>query len=240
MHGAVLQNKKYIEFAEDNTVEVIALQRLDEAMGKEKPDDPRIAQYDGVDESGNPVKFMLQWPGLTLEQIGTLNRSPAGQFNDTGGIPYTAFVDPHTGKKLRGLSGGKSAKQVMETVEAVKAELEAQHGKGIKRSELKKFEAEAAKTREVLKDAGAAKAFAAFSKAEKLAAKAGEAMQKRSADLLEEILKVAETELDAASEKIDSGDLAGAKKDLNSLARPLKGTRLEERVNELQDKTKSE
>ena len=32
MHGSVLQNDKYIEFADENTVEVIELQRLQEGI----------------------------------------------------------------------------------------------------------------------------------------------------------------------------------------------------------------
>ena len=43
MHSSVLQNDKYIEFMNDNGVDVIALGRLDEGISK---NDPKAAEFD--------------------------------------------------------------------------------------------------------------------------------------------------------------------------------------------------
>ena len=40
MHSAVLQNKKYIKFASENTVEVMALGSLDDGVAKKFLIDP--------------------------------------------------------------------------------------------------------------------------------------------------------------------------------------------------------
>ena len=149
MHSAVLQNKKYIKFAEDNTVEVLALGRLDEGIQKE---DPKAAKYKAKDEQGNEVEYMVSWPNLTFEQIQALRSSKAGTYNDTGGIPYTAFVNPHTLEKMSFLKGGSSSKAVMESVEIAKKQLEEEHGKGLSRDELKRNEAAVAKAREEVAD----------------------------------------------------------------------------------------
>lgn len=70
----MLQNEKYIAFAEDNTVEVIALGDLDKGMANTK--DRRNEQYDGKDENGNPVKYLKEFAGMTVEQLNGLNSSP--------------------------------------------------------------------------------------------------------------------------------------------------------------------
>ena len=43
MHSAVMQNKKYIKFANESTVEVIAVSRLDQAISK---GDPKAGTYE--------------------------------------------------------------------------------------------------------------------------------------------------------------------------------------------------
>ena len=87
----MLQNEKYIEFANENTVEVVALGRLDEAIQK---NERKAEEYDAKDESGKPVKYMVEFPGLTREEIIALHQSKASTYNDTKGIPFTAIIDP--------------------------------------------------------------------------------------------------------------------------------------------------
>jgi len=88
VHGSVLQNKKYIKFAYENTVEVLALSRLDEGIQK---GDKRAATYSGDDGK----EYMVGWPNLTAADISSMCSSKAGSYNNTGKIPFTCIVNPH-------------------------------------------------------------------------------------------------------------------------------------------------
>jgi hypothetical protein len=61
-----------VVFAEDSTVEVIALQRLDEGI---KAGDKKAEMYEAVNEKGEPVKYMVKFPGLTADDMFALNRT---------------------------------------------------------------------------------------------------------------------------------------------------------------------
>ncbi|MCA9321683.1 MAG: hypothetical protein KDB53_13160, partial [Planctomycetes bacterium] len=87
----MMQNKKYIQFAEENTVEVIALQRLEEAVEK---GDSKAEKYTKTGPDGQETEYMVNWPSLTYDQMIAFNRTKAGQYNKTGKIPYTAIVNP--------------------------------------------------------------------------------------------------------------------------------------------------
>ena len=52
MHSSVLQNKKYMKFADASTVEVICVSRLDEAIKKK---DAKAGTYDGMEDGGKEV-----------------------------------------------------------------------------------------------------------------------------------------------------------------------------------------
>jgi hypothetical protein len=237
MHGAVLQNTKYIEFANDNTVEVMAMQRFQEGVDA---GDRKAATYKAKNAKGEEVEYLVEFPNLTLAELLALNSSPAGQYNDTGGIPYTAFVNPHTLKKMRGFSGGQSAKKVMETVEEMKKELWAEYGPGLKRSDIQKWQSEGDKLLEKMAKGGAAKALAGAKGLKAKADKIGEKMAPRYEAWLAECLAKAGAELDEAEGLIQEGKINPAKKILGPLSRGLKGTDLEERCNELVEQTKAE
>ncbi|MHC4732446.1 MAG: hypothetical protein ACYS6Z_17900, partial [Planctomycetota bacterium] len=70
MHGSVLQNKKYIKFASENTVEVMALSRLQEGIQKK---DRKAATYKAKDGT----VYLVQFPNLTVADIGKLRSSKA-------------------------------------------------------------------------------------------------------------------------------------------------------------------
>jgi hypothetical protein len=235
MHRSVLQNEDYIKFAGEKTVEVMAMQRLDEGISKQ---DPKAATYKTKDAKGREVEYLVEFPGMTVEEINNLNRSKAGQYNDTGKIPFTAIVNPHTLKKMRGFSGSKSAKALMDAVETAMEELQAEHGPSLSRGKLKEFDEIAATVREVLEKKGAAKGLTEFKKLDKFVKKLGPKMQKMADEVKAELTKAAGAELDKAEELLDEGDVAGAKKILGGLKRVLKKTELEGRVNELMARTK--
>ena len=237
MHRSVLQNDKYIDFANDNTVEVIALGRLDEGIAK---GDPKAATYKAKDANGNEVEYLVKYPGMTVEEINKLNSSRAGSYNDTGGIPYTCIVNPHTLEKMQFWGGGQSAKTIMDAVTEARKTLIKDHGPSIARSDLRKFEKELANVEVTLGEKGVAKALSQYGKLEKLGEKIAPALAARAKAYHEgTLMAAAAKELDAAEKAIDDGDLKAAKKVLSlAFMRQLKGTPLHERAMALKERMK--
>ena len=228
MHSAVMCNKKYIEFAKENTVEVICLQRLDEGVQKK---DRKAETYEAK-VNGEVVKYLVEFPGMTIDEMNALNGTKAGSYNDTGGIPYTCLVDPHTLEKITFWKGGTSAGTIQDAVVEAKKALVKDHGKGISR-----------KDRNLLVDAendATAKAekgefSAAIDALAKVSAKA-----EKWADALKEQLKADKQKvIDAAQAALDkiaetkATDAEKAKKDLAALSPKLRGTGLEEKAKTL-------
>jgi hypothetical protein len=235
MHRSVLMNSKYIEFTEDNTVEFMALQRLDEGIEK---NDPKAATYDATDKDGKAVKYLIEFPGMTVEDINNCSRSKGGQYNKTGKIPYTCVVDPHTEKMMQAWSGGQGAKPIMEAIEFHLKNLAKKYGPSLKRSDLKKFEEAAAKVTATFAKKGPAKAYPAAVTLGKKWVKKSPALGKKAEELQEQILAAASDQLDEAEGQITAGDLAAAKKILSPLAKVLKKTRLGTRAADLLKQTK--
>jgi hypothetical protein len=237
MHAAVLHNKEYIAYAAENTVEVIAEQDLQKGIDEGK--DKRGGMYDAKDEDGKPVKYMLEWPGLTLAEMLALHASPAGTYNHTGGIPYTSIIDPFTLKELKGIAGGgHSAKDVMAEIDVAKAQLQKEHGPTLKRATYQRVTASTRSIEATLAKSGAAAAMSEFAKLETSVAKEPDAIKAMTKPLEEKLLDAAKTALDDAEAKIGSGDVKGAANILKSLAPSLKGTDLARRAAELLEKTK--
>jgi hypothetical protein len=232
----VLQNEKYIDFANDNTVEVVALGRLDEGIEKK---DRKAETYDAKDEQGNPVKYLKEYANCTVEQMLGLNSSPAGQYNKTGKIPYVGIVDPWTLQEIRSQPGGFAAGGLMDAVAEAKKKLNAEHGPSVKRSSLKKLETGAKNVQATLEKGGAAKALAEFAKLETSVAKEPEALKAKLVPIKEKLLEAATADLDKADGLLGSGDVKGASTILNGLKTGLKGTDLEARLKELLEKAKT-
>lgn len=231
----MLQNEKYIDFANENTVEVIAMSRLQEGIDKK---DRKAETYDAKDENGNPVKYLKEFAGMTAEQLIGLDSSPAGQYNKTGSIPYVAIVDPHTLQEIRKQPGGFAAGGLMDAVLEAKKKLNAEHGPSLKRSTLKKVEMGAKNVEATLEKGGAAKALAELAKLEASVAKEPESLKAKLAPVKEKVLEAAKGDLDKAEALIGAGDVKGATAILNPLKSGLKGTDVEGRLKELLEKTK--
>jgi len=234
VHGSVLQNEKYIKFAEENTVEVLALSRLDEGIEKK---DRRAETYKGKNEKGEEVEYLVEWPNLTPELVKSLAGSKAGSYNNTGRIPYTAIVNPHTGEEMDKIQGGFGMGALVEKVEACKKTLNGQYGKSVSRKDLEKVNKQASKIRDDLADGDFAKAFTGIKALDKSVEKSPDAVKALAGKVSEEAIELAGKRLDEAEAMVES-DAKGAEKILAPLARALKGTSLESRVVELVAKAK--
>ena len=231
MHSSVLQNDKYIEFSAENTVEIIALGRLDEAIQK---NEPKAAEYEAKDADGKPVKYMIEYAGMTRDEMLALDRSKAATFNDTGRIPFTCIVDPYTEKEMQRFPGGQSAKTLMEAALAQKKVLNAAHGPSLSRTTLAKVSAESKRIAGALEKSGVAKSMADYRKLERSLAKEGDGVKKKLEPVLDAIVEAAAKQLDDAEALVGTGDLPGAKKILDKIgSKSLDGTTLEGRFKEL-------
>ena len=138
----MLQNKKYIKFAYENTVEVISMGKIDQALDAKAQGNARAKDfefYTAKDENGNKVERVVGWPNLTIEQMKKLNRSKAGQYNNTGKIPYTAIVNPHTLAEISNIRGGFGMGKLEDAVKAAKKSLGKEYGASVSRKTLDKI-----------------------------------------------------------------------------------------------------
>ncbi|MEQ8765638.1 MAG: hypothetical protein RL885_17070 [Planctomycetota bacterium] len=229
MHRSVLQNKKYIEFSERYTVEVISLGSLEQGVEKE---DPKAATYSAKNEEGEDVEYMLEFPGLTLEQMIALRKSPASQFNDTGKIPFTCLVDPHTGEEIQRWSGGQSANTLIEAVMLARRDLIQAHGEGLARQDLREVEDAVADAKSEARAGDFSKAFRALDKASD--DDAHQVLKDKVAAGREAVLKIAKEAIDDLRE-LALDDPSQAKRELSRLKRQLRGTALEEIVQDAID-----
>jgi hypothetical protein len=232
----VLQNKKYIAFAEENTVEVLVLDRLEEGIEK---DDRRAARYKGKDGSGQEVELLVGWPNLTVEDVKAMRSTKANTYNNTGKIPYTSVIDPYTLEEMGNIKGGFGVGMLTDLVEAKRKELVKQHGRGTSRRSLKKVQEADREIREQLAGGNLAKALADTAALEKKMAKESPAVIELVGKTKAEVLAAAGKHLDELEATIERGEKAAALKQLGPLSRALKGTPLEERALELLEKAKA-
>jgi hypothetical protein len=233
----VLQNKKYIAFADENTVEVIVLGDLDKGIAQK---DKRAATYKAKGEDGQETEFLLEWPSLTVKDVEDMRGTKAGTYNDTGRNPYTAVVDPHTLEKMGNLAGSYSVGALSDLVSEKKRELEKQHGKGVSRKALAKVREADAEIRKELAAGNLAKALADSAALQKKVAKEPAPIVEMAQKTGVEVLDAAGKQLDELEAMISRGERAEAAKALGPLSRALKGTNLEARSLELLGKTKAE
>jgi len=231
----VLQNKKYIAFAEENTVEVLALGGLDEGIAKK---DNRAATYKAKDASGQEKDLLFEWPNLTVEEVNALHGSKAGTYNKTGSNPYLSVVDPYTLEEMGNLKGSYAVGALTDLVTAKKKELEKEHGKGTSRKTLGKVKEADTAIRKALEDGQVAKALADFGALQKKVAKEGDAIVEMVKSTGVEVLAAAGKQLDDIDAMIARGEKAEAQKQLGPLVRGLKGTDLEARATALVEQTK--
>ena len=137
MHRSVLQNKKYIKFAAKNSVEVISMEEIEKA---EREKAKTIATYRVKDAYGDDVDYLIEFAGLTLKQLKDLsNTQKILSFMEGGKIPYTAIVDPYTGKAIEAMKGKPTVATLTAAITRARKALEKEHGKGVPRAAWNKL-----------------------------------------------------------------------------------------------------
>ena len=127
----MLENKKYIRFSSANAVEVICMEEIDRAVSEKSH---MIATYKAKDGYGDEIAYMNEFPGLTFKELQDLSTTNAiVAFMDGNKIPYTAIVDPHSGKAIEAMKGKPTVKSLTAAIARARAQLEKEHGKGVDR-----------------------------------------------------------------------------------------------------------
>jgi hypothetical protein len=232
LHHNLLCDRTYVEFSYENTVEVLALDRLQEGVDKGES----AAGTYTAKRSGKTVECLLAFPSLTVDEVLELNRSKASSYNKSGALPFTAVIDPYTEEELKSWQGANrvTTSTLIECVTAARETLTKAHGKGKARAELKALSDADTQSAARLKNGDYAGSLDTFAAIAKKAEKEG-----WPAHLRERIAKAREATITGATEALDdieSGkavDAAKAKKDLTALLAGLRGTGLEKRAKEL-------
>ncbi len=130
MHRSVLQNGAYIKYAQQHTVEVISMEELERALQEKHT---AIKTYPSTDGYGDTSLLLVEFPGLSLDDLdGTSNGKPI-EFMDGNRIPYTAIVDPHTETLMQGIKGKINGRKLIEQIKPHAAALKKKHGLGVDR-----------------------------------------------------------------------------------------------------------
>jgi len=232
----VLQNKKYIAFADENSVDVLTMDRLQEGISEK---DKRAGTYKAKDVDGTEKEFLLSWPSLTVEELEKMPGTKAGSYNTTRKLPYTAVVDPFTLEEMGKLPGNFALGALTDLVAAKKKELEKAHGKGVSRKTLTKVKEADAAIRKDLEAGNLAKALTDSAALQKKVAKEGDAIVEMVKKTGVEVLAAAGTKLDEIEAMIARSEKAEAAKALGPLAKALKGTDLEARALALLEQSKA-
>jgi len=226
MHSGVMKNKDYIEYAEAHTVEVIALSRLQEGIEQK---DKRSETYEEK-ANGQVRNCLVEFPGLTVEEMVALASSKASSYNNTGGIPYTCIVNPHSLEEMANFpGGGHSAGKLIEELDKQAKAIEKEHGKGMSRKDFRKFLESEGKALAEAADGEFAKALSILDGALKKSADWPEALQARGREAREKVVAQAGEALQKVAEMADT-DAKEATKQLGRLRAKLKGAGLDERI----------
>jgi len=234
MHRSVLQNKKYIKFAEKNSVEVMAISGAQKAV---KEGHAKAGTYKAKNAAGEEVEYLLEFPGMTAAQLDKLARSGASKYNERG-IPNTTIVNPHNLEAMTAFKGSQAAGYVMDEVTKARKVLTASYGKGIARKKYRKIRETQDQIKKDAADGNFAKAVGDVMKLEKSTVKFA-TVHTMIVAFRGEIVGMAGKHLDELEALIGRGEKKAAAKELGPLTRALKGTDLEARAAELLAKAKA-
>jgi hypothetical protein len=232
MHKSVMCSRKYIEFAAENTVEVISLSRLEE--GIEKKED-RAATYEGT-RRGEKGRFMCEFPGLTSDEMLALNHSKAGTYNDTGKVPFTCLVDPYTLQEIRRWQGGTPAGEIMDAAKDARETLAEAHGEGFSGKEWVKLLGAEKEAWEKRADGEYAKALKELDKVAKKSGDWPDAAKARLEATRTEVLDGAKAAIADLESRLESEGVK-VKGDVRKLISKLKGTGLEDQAEALLERS---
>jgi hypothetical protein len=230
----VLENKAYAAFAAQSTVEVLVTEEYDRAL---RDKNPLIRTYKAIDPYGDPVEYLHEFPGVTIEQLKSLSENQAilKFISPAGKIPFTAIVNPHTGDQMEGFVGVKTAKQFIAVVKKHVDALKKEHGPGVSRKVWNAVGETEVAVDVMLGDERIADALAALAKLDSSTARQPKSVRNRVEAIRETILEDAEKRLDVLAQKKNDSK---ARKEAMVLARALKGTPHGEKARAVADKLK--
>jgi len=230
MHRAVLQNKAYIKYSKQYTVEVIAMEETDRAVEAKST---HVRTYTVKDAYGDEVKMLVEFPGLTLEQIQDLSNGAAIDFMEGGKIPYTAIVNPHNLKEMQAFKGTRTANDLIDAIKKHVTVLKRKYGEGVDRGLWNRVSEGEVQVDMKLAGGDIVGALEVWKHFAPMTARQHEALKNRVTAMKTSALEDAAKRLDAIAKLIADGKGRKVKRELRQLSRALSDTALAARANEL-------
>ena len=233
----MLESAVYAKFAAKNTVEFLVTEEMDRAL---KDKNPLIRTYRATDPYGDPVEYLVEFPGVTIEQLRRVSNSKAVQFiSSAKRIPYSAVVDPHTGKQMEGFVGVRTPKEFIAIVRRHAKALKAKYGDGVERKVWNDLDKGGISVDLLLGSGRIADALGVYEVLARSAARHPKVIRNRVSAIHDTILADAEKRLGKIDSQVwDKRKRSALKKEVKQLARALQDTPLEKRALELLKKLK--
>jgi len=232
----VLQNKHYVKYANAHAVDVLAMEEMDRALEEKSP---LVKTYKAKDAYGEQQTYLAEFAGLTVEELKELSTSSGAlQYLHGTRIPFTAIVDPHTGDEMFAWTGVKSAKDYVRIIGEQERVLLEKYGEGVDRklwNEIGRTEVRI----DLLMAAGKlVDAYAAFGKLAEKSARCPEAARSRMEAMRKVLDEDARRKLEEYERRIANGEASEVRSELETLAKALSGTALEEPAAKALSRTK--
>lgn len=228
----MLQSAVYAKFAAENTVEFLVTEELERAL---KEQSPLVRTYKAKDPYGDPVEYLVEFPGVTIDRLRRLSNSKAVRYMSRAKrIPYTAVVDPHTGKELEGFFGLRTPEEFIAIIRRQAKVLKARHGAGVGRKVWRDLTEGEIQVDMLLGGGRIVDALAVHEMLARSAVRQPEVIRNRVSAIEESILDDARKRLEKIGSQVgDKGKRPALGKEVRRLARALQGTPLRDRALDL-------
>ena len=227
LHKSLLQNRDYIRFANKNTLEVMVFVDLEDLEGEHE----RLATFVKRVPGSGKVARLAMFPDLTLEQLRTLSKSGASEYNLADESPFTTVVDPFTGGAIQSFQGPLQLDQIKPIVLGARKEfIKRQGNPKLRRQDLDKLQTAKSRMAALTKDGKWTKALDIYGRSAKKVKHGPRKWRKQFASLHEDALRAGAIELDKLAKQLGT---SATTRRLVLLTKQLAGTRLEKRVADL-------
>jgi len=236
VHRSVLENGHYAKFAAANTVEMLVTEEMDRALAAKSA---RIKTYKDSDPYGDPVEYLIHFPGVTIEQLRGLSNSAAINYIASAKkIPYTAIIDPHTLKEMEGFTGVYRPDDLIKKVKKHANTLVNKHGKGVPRKVWNNVVESEIQIDMLLGQTKIVGAMGVYTALARETFRQPTSIRNRVSAAMDTILEDAEKRLKTIEKEAAQGKKDKLKREAARLARVLKDTPLKDKADALVQKLK--
>ncbi len=227
MHRSVFQDGRYIKVADEQSVQVVSMLRMLQAIIAENK---RLRTFKGKDAYGEETEFLVEFPTLTVDALQDVSLSAAGNYLTGQRLPQTSILDPHTLDVLWTLGGVPESADLIRQIKVRRSSLTKKYGPGLSRKAWRAFLEGQIEIDKLLAKDQIVAALKRWRGLEALAAKGPDALKEKARNSRDVILDDAEQRLDEVAKLLEANEPGKARARLEGLPEALKGTRLGKRA----------